>query len=397
MGHADRRFLIVAGEPSGDAHAARLVSALREHGTCVVRGVTGPALEAAGAERVVSMDELSVLGFTAVIARLPHLWRAYRRVLDEAGRLSPDACVLVDSPGFNLRLGRELKRRGFRVFYYIAPQVWAWHPERAAEMGKWVDELAVVFPFEEALFREAGVNATFVGHPLMDALAPEVDEAQLRAELGIGQERRIVGLLPGSRPGEIHHHVPDLMRAACLLAEGRPDLTFVLALPARHGSPGAAASPADPEVRALSGFEAAGDPEGSRHATCWMVRGRTHAVQSFSTACAVASGTATLETALFGTPLAIVFKTGAFNYAIARRMVTLRRIGLPNIVTGEDVAPELIQHEFTPARLAATLAPWLDDPAAHARQVALLAQVRAKLGAPGASARAAARLWEMSA
>jgi lipid-A-disaccharide synthase len=397
MGHADRRFLIVAGEPSGDAHAAALVSALRERGSCLVRGVTGPRLEAAGAERVVSMDELSVLGFTAVIARLPQLWRAYHRLLEEAASLRPDACVLVDSPGFNLRLGRELKRRGFRVFYYIAPQVWAWHPERAAEMGKWVDELAVVFPFEEELFRKAGVNATYVGHPLMDALSPEVDEARLRSELGIGEGRRIVGLLPGSRPGEIHHHVPNLMRAARLLAQGRPDLAFVLSLPARRGSVSAAALPSDPEVRELSGFEAPADPGSPPHPSCWMVRGRTHSVQAFASACAVASGTATLETALFGTPLAIVFRTGTFNYAIARRMVTLRRIGLPNIVTGQDVAPELIQHEFTPERLAATLAPWLDDPAAHARQVALLAQVRAKLGAPGASEKAAARLWEMSA
>lgn len=373
----ERRFLIVAGEASGDLHASRLVSALRERGPCRVRGVTGPALERAGAERDVPMDDLAVIGFSAVVARLPRIWRAYRRLLRTFEQFQPHACVLVDSPGFNFRIGPALKRRGARIFYYVAPQVWAWHAERAAQMAAWVDRLGVVFPFEERLFRDAGVNATYVGHPLLDELAPEVDEAALRSELGIGPERRIVGLLPGSREQEVRHHLPIMREAAAILAHGRRDLAFVVAL--AHHADAAGALAARASQRGL-----------------YVVSGRTHAIQKFAHACAVASGTATLETALFETPLTIVYRVGRINYEIARRVIRLERIGLPNIVAGEDVAPELIQDRFTPQALAATLAGWLDDGAAHARARAGLAHVRERLGAPGASRRAATMAWQLA-
>lgn len=390
----ERRFLIVAGEASGDLHASRLVAALRERGPCRVRGVTGPELERAGAERDVSMDELSVIGFSAVLPRLPRLWRAYRRLLRVCETFQPHACILVDSPGFNFRLGPALKRRGARIFYYIAPQVWAWHAERAAHMAAWVDRLGAVFPFEERLFRDAGVNATYVGHPLLDDLAPEVDEATLRAELGIGSDRRLVGLLPGSRAQEIHHHLPVMAKAARDLARQRPDLVFVVALA------GSQALRVPAEVDRLLGGTALSRASGARgagdRADIRVVAGRTRTVQKFARVCAVASGTATLETALFGTPLAIVYRVGRINYAIARRVIRLDRIGLPNIVAGEDVAPELIQDQFTAQALSATLAGWLDRDAEHARMRAGLARVREKLGTPGASQRAAAVAWQLA-
>jgi lipid-A-disaccharide synthase len=373
----ERRFLIVAGEASGDLHAARLVAALRASGRCVVRGVTGPELEAAGAERIESIDALSVIGFSAVLPRLPRIWRTYRRLLEEFERFRPHACILVDSPGFQFRIGPALKRRGARILYYIAPQVWAWHASRAAQMAKWVDRLAVVFPFEERLFRDAGVDARFVGHPLLDDLAPEVPEAQFRAELGIGAQARLLGLLPGSRPQEVRNHLEIMRAAARSLAASRPDLVSVVALSGNE--------------RVGTNVEDAAGVPGLR-----VVRGRTRAVQAYATACAVASGTATLETALFGTPLAIVYRVGALNYAIARRVIRLNRIGLPNIVAGTDVAPELLQDEFTAPKLAATLAPWLDSPGEHARARARLAVVRERLGGPGASAHAAALAIELA-
>lgn len=391
----ERRFLIVAGEASGDLHAARLVGELRRLGPCRVAGVTGPALERAGAERIVPMDELAVIGFSAIVPRLPRLWRAYQRVLEAYDRLRPEVCILVDSPGFNFRLGPALKRRGARVFYYIAPQVWAWHAERAAQMARWVDRLAVVFPFEEPLFRKVGVDARFVGHPLLDSLAPEVDQPKLWSELGLAPGTRVVGLLPGSRAQEVRQHAGVLLGAARALARTRPDLAFVVA---RSGA-------GEPEERdagarefcARAGVAPPGEAaEPGQDWTLRVARGRTRAVQAFATCCAVASGTATLETALFGTPLAIVYRVGAINYAIARRVIRLQRIGLPNIVAGEDVAPELIQRAFTPAALEATLAPWLDDPAANARARAQLKVVRERLGSPGASARAAALAWELA-
>jgi len=369
-----RRFLIVAGEASGDAHGARLVRALRALGPCRVRGVAGPALRAAGVEPVVAMEDLAVLGFAEIVGRLPALLRARARLLAEQRRFAPHAVVLVDYPGFNLRLGPELKRRGARIFYYIGPQVWAWHPERAGEMARWVDRLAVVFPFEEEIFRDAGVNVRFVGHPLLDDLAPEVDEATLRAEIGAATGAPVLGLLPGSRRQELARHLRPLLAAAAVLARDRAALVAVLALAPGLELPRGATIP--PGVR--------------------IVRGRTHAVQAWATACAVASGTATLETALFGTPLAIVYRVGRLNFLIARRLVRLSRIGLPNIVSGAEVAPELIQDGLTPQALAAVLAPWLDDPAARAAQSEKLRAVRARLGGPGASARTAALLWGLA-
>ncbi len=376
-GPGERRFLIAAGEASGDAHAAKLLTALRDLGPCRVRGVAGPALLAAGAERVVAMEDLAVLGFSGVVARLPRIWTAYRRLLAEAREFRPDAAVLVDSPGFNFRVGPALKRLGVPVFYYIAPQVWAWHPERAAQMARWVERLAVIFPFEEGLFRDAGVKARFVGHPLVDGLEPEIGADAFRAEIGAAADAPILGLLPGSRPQELRAHAPVMAAAARRLRAGRPGLAVVLAL-----APGL-----EREVARLRPAL-----EGVR-----VVRGRARTVQAHAACCAVASGTATLETALFGTPEAIVYRTGWLNYQIARRLVTLSRIGLPNIVAGGEVAPELLQGDLSAERLAATLAPWLDDPAARDLQRARLGAVRARLGGPGAALRAAEWLWEMVA
>ena len=390
---SERRILIVAGEPSGDAHAARMVEALAALGPCRVRGVTGPALERAGAERVVDMRDLAVIGFSAVVRRLPRVLRALRSIGDEARRFRPDVAVLVDSPGFNFRIGPALRRRGVRVLYYIAPQVWAWHPERARAMARWVDRLAVVFPFEESLFREAGVDATFVGHPLLETLAPEVDAATLRAELGLDARARIVGLLPGSRRQEVLAHLPILLDAVGRLTAGRPDLAPVVPL---------AGGTAAADVERLGVGTVSPAPAGVRGwtltrngARALLVEGRTRSVQAAATACAVASGTATLETALFGTPLVVVYRVGALNYAIARRLIRLRHVGLPNIVASEEVAPELLQRDFTASGVARALEPWLDDPAARSAQSARLAVVRSLLGTPGASARTAALVAEL--
>jgi lipid-A-disaccharide synthase len=387
------RFLIVAGEASGDAHAARMIRCLRALVPGRVRGVAGPALVAAGVEPIADMSDLAVVGFSGVLGRLPRIWKTYRLLLSEAERFRPDVAVLVDSPGFNFRVGPALKRRGIRIFYYIAPQVWAWHPERARAMRGWVDRLAVVFPFEEPLFRDAGVNVEFVGHPLLDGLEPEVDEATFRAELGASSTDRILGLLPGSRRQELRHHLRAMLDAAGELRRGRPDLVAVLPL-----APGLCTR--DLERAGLGRLESVSPfvQSGGRALPGFrLVRERTRAVQAYATACAVASGTATLETALFGTPLVAVYRVGRLNYAIARRLVTLSRIALPNIVADREVVPELLQEALTPARLAATLAPWLDDAIARAAARGSLAVVRERLGTPGASRRAAELLRRMVA
>lgn len=372
----ERRILIVAGEPSGDLHAARLVKALRERGACRVRGVAGPRMREAGVEAVVPQEDLAVIGFSGILAKLPVLFDTRRRLLAEVASFQPDAVVLVDYPGFNLRIGPEFHRRGVRTFCYVAPQVWAWHPERAGEMARWVDRLAVVFPFEESIFRDAGVPTTFVGHPLLDELEPEVDAATLRAELGAAEGAPVLGLLPGSRRGELAMLARPMLAAAQILRARHAGLVPVVAL---AESVSAAALPAE----LLTGIR--------------VVRGRTRSVQAHATCCAVASGTATLETALFGTPLAIVYRVGWLNHVIAQRVLTLTHIGLPNIVAGREVAPELLQEALTPQALAETFDAWLRDPAELARRRAALAVVRERLGGPGASARTAQALWELVA
>ena len=369
----ERRLLVVVGEPSGDAHAARLVRALREHGAVRVRAVAGPELRAAGAETIVPQEDLAVIGFSGIVAKLPVILRAWKAILADVARFQPDAVLLVDYPGFNLRLGPELQKRGVRVLYYIAPQVWAWHAERAQQMARWVDRLAVVFPFEEPLFKAAGVNATFVGHPLLDELAPETDEATFRAELGLAPGQRVVGLLPGSRKGELKAHAATLLEAGRQLAAAHAGVVPVLAL--AHGL-------------SLDGLPR------ELVASARVVTGRTHAVQAYATCCAVASGTATLETALFGTPLAIVYRVGWLNHAIAKRVLTLPHIGLPNIVAGGEVAPELLQQGFTAQAVATLLGAWLGDRGELARRREALGVVRTRLGGPGASRRAAELVWE---
>lgn len=367
-GERERRLLIVTGEASGDAHAARLVRALRRLMEVRVLAVAGPELRAAGADTLVPQEDLAVIGFSGVIAKLPVILRARRAVLEALDRFRPDAVLLVDYPGFNLRLGPELAARGVRVLYYIAPQVWAWHAERAAAMAPWVDRLGVVFPFEAPIFQRAGVRAEFVGHPLLDDLVPETDEATFRAELGVGPEARLVGLLPGSRRGELRAH------ARTLIAAGR-------ALAARHHS-------VVPVLALARGMTLDHVPAHERSGVR-VVSGRTRCVQAFATCCAVASGTATLETALFGTPLAVVYRVGWLNHLIARRVLRLPHIGLPNIVAEREVAPELLQDRFTAESVADTLGAWLADPARLAAQRAGLAVVRERLGGPGASERMA--------
>ena len=348
-------------------------------------------MRAAGVETLVDMSELSVIGFSAVVNRLPRILRALRLLRDEAARFKPHGAILVDSPGFNFRLGPALHRAGIPVFYYIAPQVWAWQGERAKAMAAWVRQLAVVFPFEEALFRDAGVTTSFVGHPLLEELAAEVGVEAFREELGITQAQRVLGLLPGSRGEEIRALMPVLSEAATRLCHSRPDLAVVLPLAPGVEPAFVAAAARARLVDGGGGRLRIERPGLSVHLVC----GRTRSVMSVARACAVASGTATLETALLGTPLVVAYRVGALNYWIARRVVHLERIGLPNIVAGESIVPECIQHDCTAERIQAVVSPWLDDDDARAAAAARLARVRERLGEPGAAARTAALVLRM--
>jgi lipid-A-disaccharide synthase len=383
------RVLIVAGEASGDELGAGLVRAYREAGgRASFVGMGGAAMRAAGVETLVDAAGLAVVGAAEVLAHLPAIWRAYRAL---AARLAEvDAVVLIDYQEFNRLMARAARRRGRKVLFYVAPQVWAWRPGRVRTVRRAVDHLAVVLPFERALFEAAGVPVTYVGHPLVDGPRPPADRRAAREALGLDPSRETVALLPGSRRFEVGSLLPVLLGAAARLAgdraaAGRRPLQFVLPL-------------ASTVPRALVEGALAAAPVAVRVVDSGRDdRGVGAAARALAAAdvALTASGTATLETALAGTPLVIVYKVRPLTYLLVRLLIRVRMIGLVNLIAGRPVAPELIQGDATPEAIAREAAALLDDPARRAAAEAGLAEVRAKLGPPGASRRVAGVLARM--
>jgi lipid-A-disaccharide synthase len=365
------RLLISCGEASGDLYGAELVRHLkgRVAGLEVV-GLGGDRLQAQGASLFAHVRDLAVVGLLEVVSHLRHLRAVFRRVLDEADQHPPDVAVLVDYPDFNLRLARELHRRRIPVIYYVSPQLWAWRRGRIDDIRASVTRMLVIFPFEEPLYREAGVPVTFVGHPLVSLVTPVADPLVPRSELGLDPARPVVALLPGSRPKEVAHNLPPIAASVDALAAARPELQFVAAV----------AASLDPSLvrRGL----------GDRNVT--VVHDRTHVVLSAATAAIVASGTATVEAALVGAPMVVVYRLSPWTYRLGRRFVRVPYYAMVNLIAGRRVVPELIQSDFTAKRVLAEILPLLDGAEARGQMEKDLAAVREKLGGPGASARAAA-------
>jgi lipid-A-disaccharide synthase len=362
------RLLVSCGEPSGDLYAADLVRQLRGRTAepPEVFGLGGDHLEAEGARLLAHVRDLAVVGLWEVVSHLPRFRRVFRDLLAEVDRSRPDLAVLVDYPDFNLRVARALHRRGVPVVYYVSPQVWAWRPRRLRQIRAHVAHMIVIFPFEAQVYEDAGVPVTFVGHPLVDLVAPERDRARFLAESGLDPARPVIALLPGSRRKEIGHNLPALAGAVRLLAERRPDLQFL-----------AAVGPSiDPAILR------AGLPP-----VVALVQGRTHAVLSAANAAVVASGTATVEAALLGTPMIVVYRLSRLTYHLGRRFVKVPHVAMANLIAGTGIVPELIQDDFTAERVADAVLPLLGPDGEVMREA--LAEVRRRLGAPGASGRAA--------
>jgi lipid-A-disaccharide synthase len=369
------RLFVSAGEASGDRHAAGLVRALRRRvGDLEVRGLGGDRLRAEGAELLAHTDDLSVLGFAEVIRRLPYFRGLMRGALDLIDSWQPDLVLPVDYPGFNLRLARAARKRGRRVVYYIAPQVWAWRRERRPGIARAVDRLLVVFPFEEPLFREAGIDARFVGHPLLDEEERGAEPAELLRRLDIDPERPVLALLPGSRPQEVGQILPRLVEGTAGL---RREGVAVVASRA-PGLPDALYARAEAEGCLLW-------PE----AAASLVRAADAAL--------VASGTATLETGLTGTPLGVVYRTGFLNWHLARALVRIRTVGLVNIAAGGDRVPELLQNDLTARRVDELARRLLFDRREREEQARYLEPLRDRLGGGGSAERAADAVVEMLA
>ena len=357
------RVLIVAGEASGDAIAAGLIEAVRERlPTAGFEGVAGPRMEAAGCRALYPADKLAVVGLTEVLRHFGGIRAVFKGLKDRLQSRPPDLVVCVDLPDFNLRLAKVAKRAGVPVVYYVSPQVWAWRQGRVRAIGRLVDHMMVIFPFETALYEAAGVPVTYVGHPLVERLTDVPGQAEARDALGLPAEGTVVALLPGSRRSEALRMAPILLEAAERLAERRPGVRFVLPV----------AGPQVAEV--LDEVQAEmGPPD--------LVRCADSVTATAAADCAaVTSGTATLETAVVGTPLIVLYKLSPVTFWLARRLVKVPYIGMVNLIADREVAPELIQEDAEPETVAATLDELLADPQRLAQARADLAEVRETLG-----------------
>jgi lipid-A-disaccharide synthase len=370
-------ILVVAGEVSGDMHAAGLVRELNKHEPGVtVFGIGGPELRAAGAETLYDVKDMAVMGLAEVLRRYGFFRRVFRHILREAAARRPDAAVLVDYPGFNLRLAARLHAMGIKVIYYICPQVWAWNRSRIPRMARIVDRLLTIFPFEPDCFADTGLRADFVGHPLVE----EAEQALRDPPSALpwpGEPR--VAILPGSRPHEIRRILPAMWQAAGRVAESHATAGYLVAAPG-------------PEQETLIREVVAAVPGGP--ALWGVVTGRTREVLRQARAAMVASGTATIETALMGCPMIVVYRVAPVTYHVFKHLVRVPHIGMVNIVAGRRACPEFVQHEATPEALAGGVLPLMDDGPERERMLAALREVRERLGAGDAAKTAAACVAE---
>jgi lipid-A-disaccharide synthase len=363
------QILISAGEASGDMYAARLAEALRARADVHLFGMGGPRMREAGVELIADCGEVSLVGIVEIAKKLPALNRVWKRLVGESERRKPRFAILTDFPGFHLRLARALKRQGVQNVYFVCPQFWAWRPWRANLVRRRFVRGLCIFPFEQDWYRTRGVPADFIGHPLVGNVAVKRSRAEFAASLGLDASKPIIALLPGSRAGEIAHHMPPLVQSCHLIAEGRR-VEFVLAL-----APGTSKS-------RISSYLTAEVP-------MHVVEDATYDALGAADVTIVSSGTATVEAALMDTPMIVIYRLAPVTAAIARCLVRAPMFAMVNLIAGKRVVPELVQNDFTPARVASEVIRLLDSPEARSEMRRNLASVREKLGPPGAIERAA--------
>jgi lipid-A-disaccharide synthase len=367
--------LIVATEASADLHAARALDELRQlRPDLRAFGMGGPRLRAAGLEALHRAEDMSVMGIGEVLPKIPVILRILRDLAAAAEARRPSAALLVDSPDFNLRLAKRLKRAGIKVVYYVSPTVWAWRRGRVKTIARVVDRMLCILPFEERFYEGTGVSARFVGHPLAERPRPEAP-ALYRARLGLAPDRTTIALVPGSRPSEVKRIFPPMLAAAERLRARHADAQFVI-----------------PVAPTLS--EAALRPHLARHASLdvKLVPAGMEAAVGAADAALVKSGTSVLETALMLRPMVVVYRLSWLSYAVGRLFVRLAHFALVNLLAGRTLVPELLQRQATPERMAAELEALLADGPARTAQLRGLEEVRASLGEPGAPRRVAEEL-----
>jgi|SRR5690242_5626012 lipid-A-disaccharide synthase len=368
--------LISAGEASGDMYAARLALALRSRVDVDLFGMGGPRMREADVDTVVDAAEVGVLGVVEIVRKLPALRRAWRRLISEVERRRPALAILTDFPAFHLRLSRVLRRKHVRNVYFVCPQFWAWRPWRVRLVKRRFVRGLCIFPFEEAFYRKAGVQADWIGHPLVDAMHAPVTRETLAARHGLNPALPIIAVLPGSRSSELAHHMPQLVAAIAQMnsAGGRQ---FVFAV-----APGLTREQLKLYIGPLA-------------PAATLVENATYDLLSSADVAIVSSGTATIEAALAGVPMVVVYRVAPFTAWVVRHLVHTRLFAMVNVLAGKEVVPELIQDAFTPERVVRETERLLTSPDARETMRRELAAVREKLGPPGAIERAADIIAEM--
>ncbi len=370
------RIFLSAGEASGEQYGMQLMEVLRRELTAAGQeahffGLGGARMEAAGFHRIVRAEDVAVMGITEIVRHIPRIYREYRKLRRslsprKAGHGRPDVAVLIDFPDVNLSLARRCRELGIPVVFFVSPQVWAWKKHRLPQIRRNVDRMLVIFPFEEPWYRERGVAATFVGHPLAELPLPTISRELFAQAHGLDARKRWVGLLPGSRPREIALNLPAMLAAAGLLARQQPgELEFVLPLaPTLDVAQAAAVRQAVESAGQNCGIRLVHDARATLH----------HARASV-----VASGTATVEAALLGNPFLVVYRLSRASYAVARRFVTVPHVAMVNLIAGERIVPELIQDAFTAEAVASAMAPLIAPTPERAAMQLALGRIRQRL------------------
>ena len=367
-----KKVLLVAGEVSGDLHGAHLIEAIRSIDPDIqFFGIGGEHLRKAGMKLLFHSQSLAVVGITEVLFKIKSILKAFRGVKQSLGREKPDLVILIDFPDFNLRLAKIAHGKGIPVLYYISPQVWAWRAKRVNLIARWVKKMVVLFPFEIPFYEAAGVDVEWVGHPLLDIVKATLSREVACQQFGLKPKQKIIALLPGSRRDEVRKLLPPLLASAQLLQKEIPDLQFVIPL-----APGMDQKTLSPWMRRIS-------------LPVKVVEGSTYEVMNLADLLITASGTATLEAAILGKPMVIVYKVSFFSYWIGKALIQVDFIGLVNLVAGRGIVPELIQKDVHPQKIAEEALRILRDPTLSRRMTESMAGVRLALGKPGAAHRAA--------
>jgi len=369
-----KNILIVAGEASGDLHGAALVSAVRKlDDSVIIRGIGGRKMEEAGVDIIAHSSDLAVVGLTEVFSKLQNLLSAHGRMRSLLKKTGPDLLILIDFPDFNISLARTAARHKVPVLYYISPQVWAWRRGRVKKIARRVDKMAVILPFEKEFYLKsgAGLDVVYVGHPVMDAIPENLDRDSISRELFTGSGMPVLGLLPGSRTDEIRNLLPSMIGAAEILSSRYPGLQCVLPL----------APTISPELI---------QPFIDRTSLKVVVSQRDiYSILKVCDLALVASGTATLETALMGVPMVVAYRVSPLSYAIGKMVINVPYVSIVNLIAGEEAVPEVLQDEVTPEALAEKASMILDNEAYRKGMLRKLGKIRESMGQGGASDRTA--------